>query len=72
MYFTLQCRTLLPPKDVDTGCLIELYFTGDRKLSLCAHDLDSAEYVVCVCVCTCVRACVCECSLHSSSLKHAL
>ncbi|XP_052212477.1 pleckstrin homology domain-containing family B member 2-like [Dreissena polymorpha] len=37
-----QCRTLLPPPEVPTTCLIEMYFTGDRKLSLCAHDMDSA------------------------------
>ncbi|XP_052819924.1 pleckstrin homology domain-containing family B member 2-like [Mya arenaria] len=38
-----QCRTLLPPPDIDTFCLMELHFTGARKISLCAHDRDSAE-----------------------------
>ena len=43
-YNVFQCKTLLPPKDIDTECLIELHFTGGRKLSLCAHDIDSAKY----------------------------
>lgn len=38
-----QCRNLLPPPDVDTGCLMELHFTGGAKLCLCAHDMDSAN-----------------------------
>ncbi|WAR13969.1 PUR2-like protein [Mya arenaria] len=29
-----QCRTLLPPPDIDTFCLMELHFTGARKISL--------------------------------------
>ncbi|XP_045161219.1 pleckstrin homology domain-containing family B member 2-like [Mercenaria mercenaria] len=41
--FGKQCRTLLPPPDVDCNCLFELHFTGGKKLSLCAKDIDSAK-----------------------------
>ncbi|KAL4221350.1 Pleckstrin y domain [Mactra antiquata] len=41
--FGKQCRSLLPPADIGTDCLMELHFTGGRKLSLCAKDVDSAS-----------------------------
>jgi hypothetical protein len=36
---------MLPPKDIDTGCLMEVVMTGDRTLKLCAADPDQARFV---------------------------
>ncbi|CAC5424439.1 unnamed protein product [Mytilus coruscus] len=38
-----QCKTMLPPKDIDTGCLMEIVLTGDRTLKLCAADPDQSR-----------------------------
>ena len=36
---------MLPPKDIDTGCLMEIVMTGDRTLKLCAADPDQSRFV---------------------------
>ncbi|KAJ8320005.1 hypothetical protein KUTeg_001592, partial [Tegillarca granosa] len=38
-----QCHYLLPPNGVDSSCLIELIFTGDRTLRLCAQNPEATK-----------------------------